>query len=181
MTWWIAFIIAVLGWYFTSNQNAKNSIRSLINQEVKEAREKLQQIIVSCSDGDCELPLKPDSADFIKMQTYILAVYELERLYASYRTPFYSRVKAVNFFILRVSMLFETGMLSKVKDFFKKWFLAEKYETYINQSSVEKLTEHTANIRKSLTSDDGFTKKEDRIAKLNLEYRNFCILYKFVS
>ncbi len=49
MTWWIAFTIAIAGWYFTARLNAKNSARTLINQEIKELRSKLHDLIVSCS------------------------------------------------------------------------------------------------------------------------------------
>ncbi|EGR4143611.1 hypothetical protein [Vibrio cholerae] len=181
MTWWIAFIIAVLGWYFTSRQNAKNSIRSLINQEIKESRAKLHELIVSCSGSDCQLPLQAGSADFVKMQTYIVSVQELEKLYISYNTPVFTRIRVVSTCLSKLNRLFELQSLNRIKKFTQYWCTPESYHNSAHQNSSFEISEHAANIRKSLTSDADYTDKDARLSTLNLEYKQFCLSYQFVS
>ncbi|OOE72584.1 hypothetical protein BZG22_12900 [Salinivibrio sp. IB870] len=96
MTWWIAFIIAVLGWFFTAKQNAKSNARTLLNQEIKDAREKLHGIMVSCSASDKNFPFLAKDEINIKMQNYIVAIQEVDRLYNSYHFPFFKRIKILN-------------------------------------------------------------------------------------
>ncbi|ELE7135198.1 hypothetical protein RB977_004711 [Vibrio harveyi] len=181
MTWWIAFIIAVLGWYFTSTQNAKNSSRSLINQEIKEARAKLHDIIVSCSSEERDLPLKPMSEDFIKMQTYIVSAQELDKLYSSYHLPYFRHIRIVSVLLSAISRFFEYKSMKHVKKFIVDWFVPQLHTPQGNRYSDFDLPQHTLNIRQSLTGDMEGMDEEKRLASLNLEYKRFCMAYQFVS
>lgn len=181
MTWWIAFIIAVLGWYFTSTQNAKNSSRSLINQEIKEARTKLHDLIVSCSSESSVLPLKPMGEDFIKMQTYIVSAQELDKLYSSYHLPYFKHIRVVSVSLSAVVRLFEYDSLKNVKKFINDWFVPQLHASQGNHYSDFNLPQHIRTIRQSLTDDMEGMEEEQRLAALNFEYKSFCMAYQFVS
>jgi len=181
MTWWIAFTIAIVGWYFTSTQNAKNSARSLINQEIKETRTKLHELIVSCSSDGCELPLKPMGEYFVKMQTYIVSVQELDSLYASYRLPYFKHIRVVSVPFTAISRLSEHGRLRGTKKFIKHWLLPQSNGSDRNRYLGFDLSEHVSAIRQSLTDDGESVDKESRLAMLNLQYKKLCLAYQFVS
>ncbi|EAS74228.1 hypothetical protein ACSTK1_23220 [Vibrio parahaemolyticus] len=181
MTWWIAFIIAVLGWYFTATQNAKNSTRALINQEIKEARAKLHDLIVSCSHEDCQFPLRANGEDFVKMQTYIVSIQELDKLYVSYNSPYFKHIRAISTCISLLTKLSEYQCLSKAKEFIRHWFIPQSHAASESHYSTFELLGHTSTIRQSLTSDAEDMNEETRLAMLNLEYKKLCLSYQFVS
>ncbi|SBS65546.1 hypothetical protein [Vibrio atlanticus] len=181
MTWWIAFTIAIVGWYFTATQNAKNSARSLINQEIKEARSKLHDLIVSCSSDECELPLKPMGEDYVKMQTYIVSVQELDKLYASYLSPYFKHVRVVSVPFAALSRITEHDSLKGIKTFIKHWFLPQLNGADGNHYSNFDLSVHALTIRQSLTDDMEDMSEDSRLADLNLQYKQLCLAYQFVS
>ncbi|MGF1698210.1 hypothetical protein L4C54_21365 [Vibrio lamellibrachiae] len=181
MTWWIAFIIAVVGWYFTATQNAKNSTRSLINQEIKEARAKLHELIVSCSSDDCQLPLKTNGEDFVKMQTYIVSIQEVDRLYAFYHLPYFKHIRIVGVCASVLTKLSRHEYFKKTKDFILHWCSPQSHGAVVNHYSGFELTDHASTIRQSLTSDVEDMNEEQRLATLNLEYKKLCLSYQFVS
>jgi hypothetical protein len=181
MTWWIAFIIAVLGWYFTSTQNARNSTRSLINQEIKEARAKLHDLIVSCSSDGCQLPLKANGEDFVKMQTYIVSVQELDKLYASYHLPYFKHIRVVRICVVALTKLSEYEYFKKTKEFILHWCSPQSNGTVVNHYFGFELTDHASTIRQSLTNDMEEINEDQRLATLNLEYKKLCLSYQFVS
>lgn len=180
MTWWIAFMIAVLGWYFTATQNAKNSTRSLINQEIKEARAKLYELIVSCSSSDCQFPLKTNDKYFVKMQTYIVSIHEVDRLYASYRLPYFKHIRAVSTCMSALAKLSRYEKFKNTKEFIQHWCSSQSNDAAVHNSDFE-LTDHVSTIRQSLTSDVVDMNEERRIESLNLEYKKLCLSYQFVS
>ncbi|PNH98458.1 hypothetical protein [Vibrio diazotrophicus] len=181
MTWWIAFTIAVLGWYFTATQNAKNSARTLINQEIKEARTKLHELIVSCSSEGCELPLKPMNEEFVKMQTYIVSIQELDRLYASYHLPYFKHIRIVSVPLATLTKLSEHENLSGIKKFIRHWVLPQSHGAGVNRYMDFDLSDHASSIRISLTDDMKGMTEEQRLAMLNLQYKELCLAYQFVS
>lgn len=174
MTWWIAFIIAVLGWYFTATQNSKSSARALINQEIKEARTKMQEIIVSSSyDNDGKFPLDSMTEEFIKMQTYINSVQELNHLYVSYNS---SRLRNIKVIRIPLSVITQVSFYKDTIGFIADWFLPE------NNRSISDfdLSRHVFEIRQALTSDE-VSDDESRLATLNFEYGQLCRAYQFVG
>lgn len=178
MTWWIAFTIAVLGWYFTAKQNGKNSARSLVNQEIKETRIKLHELIISVTDHDVKLPISSTSESYIKMQIYIVAVNELDTLYSSYHlSHFFQNIKIVNATLANIAKLFELGVFKRVKEFFTYWFLPPQPAS----KSTFNLSKHISSFRQSLTDDIAEINKDQRLAELNLHYKKLCIAYQFVS
>ncbi|WP_434144898.1 hypothetical protein [Photobacterium leiognathi] len=181
MTWWIAFIIAILGWYFTSNQNVKNSARSLINQEIKEARTKLHELIVSCSSDDFNLPVKPNGECFVKMQTYIISIQELDKLYATYYSPSLKNIRIVRSSIVLLTKLSSYESFNKVKNFVTHWFSPQLIGRTVNHYIGFEVTNHTSIIRQSLTDDIEGLDKEQRLAALHLEYKKLCLSYQYVS
>ncbi|NRB68784.1 MAG: hypothetical protein HRU48_15660 [Vibrio sp.] len=181
MTWWIAFIIAVVGWYFTATQNAKNSTRTLINQEIKEARKKLHELIVSCSNEEANLPLKSMGEDFVKMQTYIVSVQELDKLYASYHLPYFKHIRVVSTCVGAITKFSEHESLSRIKEFLLHWCSPQSNGMNINHYVDFELSEHAYSIRQSLTDDSSDVSEEERLASLNLQYRRLCLAYQFVS
>ncbi|EGR2272142.1 hypothetical protein J7Y46_003843 [Vibrio parahaemolyticus] len=181
MTWWIAFTIAVLGWYFTARQNAKNSSRTLINQEVKETRSKLHELIVACSSKQSELPLKPMSEDYIKMQTYIVLVQELDKLYSSYHLPYFRDIRIVGVPLTFLAKLKTNDVVKNAREFFIHWFIPQSYASALRNDATFDLSEHILNIRQSLTDDMKDEDGTQRIDKLNFEYKRLCMNYQFVS
>lgn len=181
MTWWIAFIIAVLGWYFTATQNAKNSTRLLINQEIKEARAKLHDLIVSCSSDNCQFPLKANGEDFVKMQTYIVSIQELDKLYACYHLPYFKHIRLVSACLSALTKLSRHEYLKKTKEFIQHWCSPQSHGAAVNHYSDFELTDHASTIRQSLTSDEESVNEVQRLATLNLEYKRLCLSYQFVS
>lgn len=179
MTWWIAFIIAVLGWYFTATQNAKNSTRSLINQEIKEARAKLHELIVACSSDDCQLPLKTNNQDFVKMQTYIVSVQELDRLYTSYCNSSFMQIRIVSICAALCTKVLQYKYLSKIKEFVQHWCSPLSIGT--SSDNYFEVSEHAYTVRQSLTSDEDSIDEDMRLKVLNLEYKKLCLSYQFVS
>ena len=180
MPWWIPFTIAVVGWYFTAIQNAKNSTRSLINQEIKEARVKLNELIVSCSKDDCSFPLKMMGEDYIKLQTYITSIQELDKLYSSYHLVLFMRIKVVSDLWTTVAKLIEHERLKNVGEFLKKWFLPQPHGIADHFATFD-VNLHTSDIRKALTDDSKDMNEQKRLMELNLQYKQICLAYKFVS
>lgn len=174
MTWWIAFIIAVLGWYFTAIQNSKNSARTLINQEINVVRSKLSDIIMACYDEEEEhlLPFKLESEDFVKIQMYIVSSQELDRLYYSYHSYQLKNIRVVSDVL---SIISKFKVFKLVKEYLAYWFfLPEK------PLPVFILTEHISSIRQALTSDDDKNDAE-RLAILHFEYKQLCLAYPLVG
>jgi hypothetical protein len=180
MPWWIPFTIAVVGWYFTARQNAKNSTRSLINQEIKEARAKLNELIVSCSKDDCSFPLKEMGENFIKMQTYITSIQELDNLYRIYHSISFMRIKFLSALWTAVNQLLEHENLKDVREFLKKWLLPQSDSTADYFATFD-VNVHISDIRKALTIDKEDMHEHDRLGELNLQYKKICLAYKFVS
>ncbi|EKT62606.1 TPA: hypothetical protein ACS8CD_003587 [Providencia alcalifaciens] len=181
MTWWIAFTIAIAGWYFTARLNAKNSVRTLINQEIKELRSKLHDLIVSCSSDECELPLKPMSECFIKMQTYIVSVQELDKLYEYYRESYFKHIRVFSIPYSKLKLLLEHESLSGIKEFIRNWLVSKSHLANSNHYANFDIYVHASTIRQILTGDEGDLTEEHRIAMLNLQYKNLCLAYQFVS
>ncbi|MET2901635.1 hypothetical protein ABXV22_25565 [Vibrio rotiferianus] len=181
MTWWIAFTIAIAGWYFTAHLNSKNSARTLINQEIKESRLKLHDLIVSCSSDECELPLKSTGEDFVKMQTYIVSVQELDKLYKSYHLPYFNHIRAISVLGAKLKSFFERKCFRGIKEFFRHWFGRQSHGASVNHHASFDVDEHASTIRQTLTDDEGNLTVESRLARLNLQYKKLCLAYQFVS
>lgn len=181
MTWWIAFTIAIAGWYFTARLNAKNSARTLINQEIKELRSKLHDLIVSCSSDDCELPLKPMGEDFVKMQTYIVSVQELDKLYESYRVSYFMHIRAFSVPSSKLKLLLEHESFRGIKEFVRSWLVPQSHAASSNHYANFDIDDHASTIRQTLTDDEGDLTEEHRLAMLNLQYKKLCLAYQFVS
>ncbi|MBE8232379.1 MAG: hypothetical protein HAW67_01495 [Endozoicomonadaceae bacterium] len=181
MTWWIAFIIAVVGWYFTATQNAKNSTRSLINQEIKEARAKLHDLIVSCSRPECLFPLKTDGENFVKMQAYIVSIQELDNLYNSYHIPHFKHIRVISACVSFFTKFDPCDTFKKTKEFILHWFSPQSNAAFVKLNSRFIIDDHTSTIRQALTNDVEDESEGPRLPRLNLEYRNLCLSYQFVS
>lgn len=181
MTWWIAFTIAVLGWYFTARQNAKNNARSLINQEVKEARSKLHELIVACSSDNKRLPLNSMSEDYIKLQTYIVSVQELDKLYMSYYLPYFQNIRIFKVSLTFIAKLSKHDSAKSMRKFFTYWLVPQSDIFRLDSNSDFNLSMHILNIRQSLTNDMEDDDDSTRIYKLHLEYRKLCIGYPYVN
>lgn len=181
MTWWIAFTIAIAGWYFTANLNAKNSARTLINQEIKELRSKLHDLIVSCSNDECKLPLKPMGEDFIKMQAYIVSVQELDKLYKSYRETYFKHIRVFSVPYSKLKLFLEHESFSNIKDFVRSWLAPQSHLVSSNHYANFDIDDHASTIRQTLTDDEDDLTKANRFAMLNLQYRKLCLAYQFVS
>lgn len=181
MTWWIAFTIAVVGWYFTATQNAKNSSRLLINQEIKEARTKLHELIVLCSNYECNLPLESTGGEFIKMHAYFVSIQELDRLYASYHLAYFKYIRVVSVPYIALKKLAEHNNLRKLKKLIKYWFLHQPTSANRNQYVDFNVSMHVFTIRQSLTDDSKSEDKSVRLAQLHLQYKILCLKYQFVS
>ncbi|ABV37110.1 hypothetical protein Ssed_2501 [Shewanella sediminis HAW-EB3] len=153
----------------------------MINQEIKEARAKLHELIVSCSSDSCQLPLKSNGKYFVKMQTYIVSIQELDKLYASYHLPYFKHIRVISACVSILTKLSRLEPFKKTKEFIQRWCLPQSHGAALNHYSNFELTDHTSTIRQSLTSDVEDVNEEQRLAMLNLEYKSLCLSYQFVS